>query len=332
MPTPNENGIWGQISNLARWTPSPHNTQPFRIRPTDDGRAELLCVCDRMLPEEDHGNLYLAAAFGTFAVGLELAAARCGHEISIEPASDIEPASLYQAGTHRVMGHAVLSPSGATHLLAEFLEPRRTSRLQYDGRRVDVRCIEGLTRVANEHGQRFLSYDDPTRVQWVLNTNTQAIIDNLQITNERQEIRQWYRRGATPETGDGLWQVPMNQSSWEMTSAFSTPWLLKLPGIRGFVGRRFLKTQDGTRGVGLLCGPFQTWPELYAAGRMLMEFWLEMARFDVYMHPYGSMLTNPRFAAAVAQKFGVKDAWLIFRFGYSEVPPRSPRLASLLMA
>ena len=96
------------------------------------------------------------------------------------------------------------------------------------------------------------------------------------------------------------------------------------------VSRRYLRTQAGTRHVGIVGGPFATWPQLHQAGRMLMKFWIEMARQNIYMPPYGSMLTNSRYASAVASKFGVSDAWLIFRFGYSEIPPRSPRLASLL--
>ena len=67
--------IWEQIGSLARLAPTPHNTQPFRIRPRGN-RAELLLLTERLLPKEDHGNSYVAASFGTFAASLSELVAR----------------------------------------------------------------------------------------------------------------------------------------------------------------------------------------------------------------------------------------------------------------
>ena len=62
-----------------------------------------------------------------------------------------------------------------------------------------------------------------------------------------------------------------------------------------------------------------------------MELWLEMANHDVYMQPMGSMLTNPRYAAEIARRFDVSDCWLVLRLGYSDEPPRAPRLKNILI-
>jgi hypothetical protein len=101
--------------------------------------------------------------------------------------------------------------------------------------------------------------------------------------------------------------------------------------LRPFAVRRYLRTQRGTRDVGLLCGAFERWPDLCNAGRVLLDVWLEMARHDIYMQPMGSMLTNPVYAAEIARRFAVDNCWLVFRFGYSDVPPRAPRLESILI-
>jgi len=77
--------IWGEIAKLARLAPTPHNTQPFRIRPRSETEAELLVVTSRLLPEEDHGNLYVASAFGVFAVALEHAARASGWALELRP-------------------------------------------------------------------------------------------------------------------------------------------------------------------------------------------------------------------------------------------------------
>jgi hypothetical protein len=101
--------------------------------------------------------------------------------------------------------------------------------------------------------------------------------------------------------------------------------------LRNFAIERYLLTQRGTRHIALLCGAFRTWPELYAAGRALFDFWLELQRHDLYMQPMGSMLTNPKYVAEVAQRFGQEDCWLVVRLGYSDVPPRAPRLENILI-
>jgi hypothetical protein len=43
------------------------------------------------------------------------------------------------------------------------------------------------------------------------------------------------------------------------------------------------------------------------------------------------MLTNPVYSAEIARRFNVDDCWLVLRFGYSDPPPRAPRLASILI-
>jgi hypothetical protein len=165
----------------------------------------------------------------------------------------------------------------------------------------------------------------------LLRLNAAAIIDNLQLDSEREEIRRWHRIGRTPEFGDGLWQTPMNQPAWELRSAFAIPRMFSLPGLRAFAIHRYLKTQAGTRYVGLLCGPFARWPELVVAGRMLLDLWLSMTASGIYVQPFGSMLTNPVYARMIAEQFKVDDCWLIFRLGHSDPPPRSPRLQSILI-
>ncbi len=323
---------WEQLSRIACFCPTPHNTQPFRIRPKSDTEADLVCVTSRLLPREDHGNLYCMAAFGMFAEALVRSGRHLGLVVDVTPEHDIDPATIHARGNASVvLGRAAIRGPCEVVSQPELLDTRRTSRLPYDGRPVSPQALADLRACASHAGHRFLCYDDAKTVAWVLNKNVDAIIDNLQIRRERKEIQSWYRTGPTPAHGDGLWQVPMNQGAFEMRLAFAAPRLLTVLGARHLVRRRFLSTQTGTRHVALLCGPFSAWKELLAAGRMLLEFWIAMARQRVYMHPYGSMLTNPAYARQVADRFGVDDAWLILRLGYSPTPPRAPRLSSIVV-
>lgn len=323
-------GSWTEIAALARFAPTPHNTQPFRVRPRADGQADLVLLTERLLPAEDHGNLYVTSAFGVFAVALERAARSLGLALEVVPVSDLDPGTLPPPGARVVLGQARLTGRVAPES-AELLETRRTSRLPYHDRPVAAQALAALEAATAGAGHRLIHHDQPEIVGPLLRLNVEAIIDNLRFGDERKEIRSWHRFGATPEEGDGLWRGPMNQPAWELKSAFAVPWLFRLPVMRPFAIRRYLRTQRGTRHIALVCGAFHRWDELYAAGRMLMELWLEMARHDIYMQPMGSLLTNPHYAAEVARRFGVDDCWLVLRLGHSEVPPRAPRLRSILL-
>jgi len=322
--------VWHDIAGLARLAPTPHNTQPFRIRPRGE-RAELVLLTERLLPREDHGNLYVAASFGTFAVSLERAARHFGHALTVTPVARLDVATLETQGAEVVVGEAELTGSTPPEVSAELLEARRTSRLPYHDRAIDPAALAALGRLCTDHGHRFVQYGDPGVVEPLLRLNAEAIIDNLQLADEREEIRGWHRLGKTPEFGDGLWQAPMNQPAWELWSAFAAPSAFKLPGLRNFAVRRYLATQRGTRHVALLCGAFKSWPELYRAGRLLLDVWLEMARHQLYMQPMGSMLTNPHYVAEIERRFGCSDCWLVVRLGYSDRPPRAPRLEQILI-
>ena len=322
---------WTEIANLARLAPTPHNTQPFRIRPVDFQTADIVALSDRCLPEEDHGNLYVASAFGIFAATIEVAAAALGIQVKVVPADAIDVAGLHRASSPTTLGTATIVGRMVPSVDANLLDLRRTSRIPYQDRLVDAGTWTALGTIAESRGHRLLEYNDHDVVNDTLRLNVDALIDNLGLVREREEIRRWYRTGPTPQFGDGLWERPLNQSAFEIRTAFGSPGLLHLPVIRQLAKRRYLDTQHGTRHIVLLCGPFATWPELVNAGRALFGIWVEMARHGVYVQPMGSMLTNPAYVAKIAQRFAVTDCWLVMRAGYSDVPPRAPRLESILL-
>jgi hypothetical protein len=86
----------------------------------------------------------------------------------------------------------------------------------------------------------------------------------------------------------------------------------------------------GVRTVGWLTGPFSTPEEAFHAGRMLARVWLTLTAHGIYLHPFGSVITNKRANARLRERIGVDDAhgtpWLLVRLGRSEEPPRSLRL------
>src|SRR5262245_4101078 len=125
---------WEKLAGIARHCPTPHNTQPFRIRPRGADEADLVCVVARLLPREDHGNLYCMSAFGMFCETLVRAGHHLGIDVEAEPARGIEPASIHTHAPQVVLGRARIRGARAAVPQPEILDVRRTSRLPYDGR------------------------------------------------------------------------------------------------------------------------------------------------------------------------------------------------------
>jgi hypothetical protein len=322
---------WGELSELARLAPTPHNTQPFRIRPWNARVAQIVILRDRMLPVEDTGNRFVLASFGIFAETLECAGRHLGLEIRVTAYPEILPSVTEPGSGPLVLGLAEVVGRGAAEEQRSILEARRTSRLPYDGRLVRPEVLREFEQVAAKHGHQFESFAERAVVRDVLRRNATAQLENNLKTPELEELRRWVRIADTPAVGDGLWAGLMNQPRWEMRLALRCPRLFLLPGITSFASGRYLRTQAGTRHVALLRGPFGSWPDLVAAGRMLMRLWLAMTRRGVYMLPFGSMTTNARCNRYLRERFSADDIWFVLRFGYSAVPPKAPRLASVLL-
>jgi hypothetical protein len=322
---------WDAIASLARLAPTPHNTQPFRIRPLSARVAQIVALRERLLPVEDTDNLYVLSSFGIFAETLERAARHFGVQLRITAEADVVPAAIGPGVGPVVLGRAEVLGRCAAQDERTALEARRTSRLPYEDRLVAPAILGELGRIAESYGHRFESFDEPEVVRDVLERNVTALLENNLKPGELAELRSWIRIADTPEFGDGLWPGPLNQPRWETRLALAAPRLFLLPGIASIVRRKYLHTQAGTRHVAILRGPFGSWPELVTAGRMLMDLWLAMTRHGIYMLPYGSMITNAPCNRYLRRRFAADDIWFVLRFGYSKAPPKAPRLASVLL-
>jgi len=289
-------------------------------------------LCDRLLPVEDRGNRYVLSSVGLFADALEQAGAAEGIAVEVRLREDVDPAALRLDDGERVLGTVQIAPGAPPDPdAARLLLTRRTSRLPYHPEPIPPDRIASFVALASSFGHHLIVPNDPGAVRWVLRQNARALIDNLQIGDDRREIERWTRLGATPPHGDGLWRTPLHQPAWELRLAFVVPWLFRLPILRQWAIRRYLATQTGTPHVALLAGPFAAWPDLVGAGRLLGALWRAMTAAGVYLHPFGSTLTNPVHARIIGERFGVPDGWLLFRFGRSDVPPESPRVATVVL-
>jgi hypothetical protein len=72
------NSQWEAIIQTALRTPSPHNTQPWRLRIKDDRHATLFMEKARTLPDEDTTGHFIRCAMGMFLESLRIISANAG--------------------------------------------------------------------------------------------------------------------------------------------------------------------------------------------------------------------------------------------------------------
>ena len=75
---------WRTLLDYARWAPSPHNIQPWQLRPVDDREAELRYVPDRLLPDTDPSGVFGVCGLGIFVEHLAIAARAEGVDLEAD--------------------------------------------------------------------------------------------------------------------------------------------------------------------------------------------------------------------------------------------------------
>jgi Nitroreductase family len=321
--------LWRELLDDARWAPSPHNTQPWKLRVVEEREAELLYDPERLLPDTDADGRFMTVALGMFVEAIVVAAAARGHDLAVgydgRPLDPQAPGPALFA-TLRLVQYPRDEP-----LDRELLLERKTSRLRYDGRPLDEGLLEELRELAADYGQAFSWTSEPGLVRKMVALNEETLFSDLNDPVIRSEIGRWLRISAAEaeRRRDGVEPAALGLPGLLLRVFFRAHGLLELPGIHGTVRRRYRRTMRGTRTVGWLSGPFESPAERFTAGRMLLRFWLTLTREGAQLHPFGSLITNAVAYARLHELVGNSTTgtlWLVARFGYSVDPPRSRRL------
>ena len=328
---------WRRLLEYARWAPSPHNIQPWLLRCVSDDEAVLLYAPDRLLPETDPTGVFMIAGLGIFVEHLAIAARGAGLDLDVE----YDGASLEFGGTApRPFARLALVERRVEEPLSpELLLERRTSRLPYDGEPVPQRVLDEVARLAGTYGHRLAFSSEQQTVDWMLGLNCDTLFYDMEDPVARREVGGWirYSNGDARRRRDGFSPEALGFPGWLLWVFVHARWLFELPGVKQLIRRLYLRTMRGVRTVGWLIGPFGTPDEAFRAGRMLARIWLTLTADGIYLHPFGSVITNPRANARLKERIHLEDEhgipWLVVRLGRSEQPPRSVRLeADALLA
>ena len=326
--------LWIILLETAIHTPSPHNVQPWRLRVKSDTEAELLIDSARTLPKEDPTGSFIILTMGMFIEALSVLAANHQHKLEWELAHEPEwyAQAILETKSQMFLPFAGLrltahEGSEANHYDRSLFKKRRTSRISLLPKAVPAEITASLKTLAEEWDQRYEEITEAATVERILDQNTQALFHDLNNHDYHDEITSWFRftDRASLRHRDGLDYRCMNtsRSTYWMTARF--PKLLRLPLARSLLSKKYRKQLGPVPTMGMLAGDFWPAAKAFETGRFLMRFWLEIASKDLYIHPFGNLVTNQNAAQWLLAETRVPNIWLVFKIGYSAEPPKSYR-------
>jgi hypothetical protein len=325
--------IWHKILETALHAPSPHNVQPWRVKILDQQRAELFIDSTRTLPKEDTTGSFIILTMGMFLEAIDILARSERLKIEYElvhPPDWYAPAILEtREPTLPFARMRLIETEKAENIYEENLFfRRRTSRLSLSPDKVPAVVTEILINLAAGFGHQYFEIADAETIERILNRNIEAVFADLNSPHYQEELVSWFRFSDRESKAklDGLDYRCMNVSRFNFRLSAIAPGLLKLPVFRQILRREYRRQLGTVPTVGALAGGFWNPAEAFQAGRCLMRFWLETAKHNLYIHPYGNLVTNPEAARWWNENIRIPETWLIFKIGYSEEPPKSYRL------
>jgi hypothetical protein len=322
--------IWKDIIEYARWAPSPHNIQAWKFRLVSDSEAVLLFDPTRLLPGTDPTGRFTAAGFGILLETMSIAAAPHGLEVETTYLGQFLDST--KPGPTPFANLKLVPRTQPESFDRQLILDRRTSRLPYDDKVVSPAVLEKLSAIARDFGHVLEFSTEPSEVKWVVGLNADTMFYDMTDPIARNEVGGWIRfsKAEARRKADGLAAYAMLFPGLVMRLFVRANLLFRLPGIAQLSRRMYLNSMKGTRTVAWISGPFDTPEGWDKAGRMLARLWLAMTEQGVYLHPFGSVITNVKAHGRMDERFHNPERkdplWLLVRLGHSELPPRAHRL------
>lgn len=295
-----------ELFDRARYAPSAHNAQPWRVMPIGDGASyELWYSLDDKLdadPDDRDGLLALGAFYETLA----LVAASSGWSCRFEPGvvSDGHGVTLGVVHLERAA-----DPAGpGRDPLGEAIDRRRTNRHRYSRRPLPDDLREELASL----GCTFVA---PRAV-----SNLVARASIMAWTDQRfvDDLREWTR--FDDDAPDGLTPACLNLNAVDRLALRFALWRGRLPGWLAWVySRRDVVMTRASSTVAVLSVDERSPLALFECGRRLLRAWVTLAAAGWSSHPISIVIDQPT-APELTALAGVDDAVAIFRLGHTDKP------------
>ncbi len=316
------NSQWEPIVKTALRTPSPHNTQPWRLQIRDDRHAMLFMETARTLPDEDTTGHFLRCAMGMFLEALRIISANAGLALCYTLIDEDVPGPFVRFAELELKG-----PSQPSQYPDSLFQTRKTSRLPSNGRRIEPTSTALLKQIGEQHGHRYYQLDDPAMIETIIQENIRAVFHDLNVGPYHREIARWFRYSdeEAQAKADGLDYRCMRTPPMQLKLMKWLPQIMSWPMTRGVIRWTYRRQLGEASHIGVIAGPFFEDAASVSAGAFLLQFWLELSRQKLGIHPFGNLVTNSQAAARLRALTSIDDVWLVFRIGYTDEPPQSFR-------
>ena len=320
---------WMAILDLARWCPSVHNLQPHRVKIINARELDIFYDPSHLLPYGDRQSIFATVAMGIFIEHISIASGSYGlsAEISkIHGAIDHQQKEITPFARIKLVRKKVPENLGV-----ELILKRRTARTHYNGKPPDPELLQKLQEESASQGLEFASSTDKTLLDLILQQNENTLFEDLHAVEMRNELDHLFRysKKEAREHQDGLWSRCMGFPGALMKSLFRhfDTWDRKM--LKNTISRLYRNSFNGTTTIGWVTGKFDNTNDYLHFGRLMARNWLLITKYNAYIQPFGSLLTNQIAYNALSEKLNIpngKTICMIFRIGYSKTPVRSYRL------
>lgn len=321
------------LLELANLYPSPHNGQPIRLKQTGRDSFDIYFEKRRGLQAADISYIFSFVSMGVFVEHMSLCAKALGHgfgfETDLPKERDLRGEGIVRFATCRLEWNARKPDDG----LRKTLRFRQTSRKKYD-EGASRELADETIRIARDARMELVRLSD-TRARQAVWLNQRAVFDDMSDEPVRRELDHWlrYTKREKESKRDGLSYDCMELNGRLMKYIVAHPGILEAPGISRFLRQYYLRTMSDASDVFYMMAPFATEKQAFEVGIVIMKIWKTIAARGLYLHPFGTIMSNARAHKDFLELAGVKDesrpdSYLVFiyRCGRSEPPVRSLRI------
>ncbi len=323
--------IWLELLDYARWSPSPHNVQPWKIKIISPVEAHLYYDPSRVPIVVDNTSAFTIVGMAMFIECMRITALAKGYVI--DAIHDKEPRLNPEGKELRFFAKLHLRQTDKKKDLdPQLIKERRTSRLQYDGKKVSPVIINKLSAIAAEYGHTFTCTADNNLVHDIVNLNNETELKRADEKPTMNEMSRWIRTTdkEAEEKKDGLWYRCLDVSG-KMLHNFIYHHQRFRSGWKRMLTKKMLdKSMHGTANMAWITGPFRNRNDWVQAGAMLQRMWLTMTANNIYMHPLGTVVTTSYAKEELLKRISYNESkgelWFLIRIGHSNEPQKSYRL------
>jgi len=327
----------------ALLAPNPHNMQPWLVDLRRDGEILLHVDRTRLLPETDPFARQIVIGHGTFLELLALAAGAEGYRCAIEYFPHGQPVEG-EVDERPLARIRLLRDTAANDPLFAQIPHRRSTKEPYRDRSLQPEHAQAL-QAAHRAGVAQLNITTDTALAASLRGITErAMLIELQTPRTLKESIDRLRIGADAIAAqpDGI-ELNGPFFWWLSKLGLMTPEKAMTPGTMAYQGGidYALGWARATPAFGWLTTAANDRISQIEAGRAYARLNLKATELGVAMHPVSQVLQEYSEMAELQREFlatvGVapgQTVQMLFRLGYSEPVPPSPRrrLDALLMS